>query len=289
MFIIFLLTLCFGSLTLESAQSALLMWFEKLVPSMFVSMVLVRLLYKENIFQLLPTFGLPALLAMDKQAWTLVLCTMFLGFPSGSLFLDEAVRDHILTQKDGQRLLYCCCFPTPGFVVLSVGIVFFQSLRTGMLLYGIQLASGVLLLLFTRHHRIHTNTITTPQTASFMHHVSLAIRESGISLYMIGGYLMLFMSVTAILFSFLPEHVSLLLRSLSEFSSGIILVNTSPISRFQRQLFTCFLLGFAGFCVHMQITSMVEYIPIHYLQFLMFRLLQGVLSVLLFLLYVQFF
>ena len=78
LFGLLLLTLGFGTLTLQSAQNALSIWFEKLVPSMFLSMVLVRLLYKEHAFDHLPSLGLPALLGMDQGAWNLVLCTMFL-------------------------------------------------------------------------------------------------------------------------------------------------------------------------------------------------------------------
>ena len=124
LFGLLLLTLGFGTLTLQSAQNALSIWFEKLVPSMFLSMVLVRLLYKEHAFDHLPSLGLPALLGMDQGAWNLVLCTMFLGFPTGSVFVDEAVRDGVLSRQDAARLLYCCCFPTPGFVIISCGIVF---------------------------------------------------------------------------------------------------------------------------------------------------------------------
>ncbi|MFR5525687.1 MAG: hypothetical protein ACLTJG_12350, partial [[Clostridium] innocuum] len=138
LFGLLLLTLGFGTLTLQSAQNALSIWFEKLVPSMFISMVLVRLLYMEHAFDHLPSFGLPALLGMDKGAWNLVLCTMFLGFPTGSLFVDEAVRDGTLSRHDASRLLYCCCFPTPGFVIISCGIVFFKSLHIGLLLFVLQ-------------------------------------------------------------------------------------------------------------------------------------------------------
>ena len=111
LFGLLLLTLGFGTLTLQSAQNALSIWFEKLVPSMFLSMVLVRLLYKEHAFDHLPSLGLPALLGMDQGAWNLVLCTMFLGFPTGSVFVDEAVRDGVLSRQDAARLLYCCCSP----------------------------------------------------------------------------------------------------------------------------------------------------------------------------------
>ena len=288
LFGLLLLTLGFGTLTLQSAQNALSIWFEKLVPSMFLSMVLVRLLYKEHAFDHLPSLGLPALLGMDQGAWNLVLCTMFLGFPTGSVFVDEAVRDGVLSRQDAARLLYCCCFPTPGFVIISCGIVFFKSLHIGMLLFALQLLSGLLLLLFTRRHTIHTFPAAVASSQSFMRNLSSAVTESGISLYMIGGYLMLFMSVTAVLFSFLPEFPALIIRSLAEFSSGIVLINVTPFSTMQRLLLTSFLLGFAGFCVHMQIMSMVEQGPLRYPVFLLYRILQGMISVLLLILCVQF-
>ena len=149
-------------------------------------------------------------------------------------------------------------------------------------------AVGLLLLLLTRKHTIHTIPTAVASSQSFMRHLSSAITESGISLYMIGGYLMLFTSVTAVLFSFLPELPALIVRSLAEFSSGIVLINITPFSNIQRMLLTSFLLGFAGFCVHMQIMSMVEQVPLRYPVFLLFRILQGLISVALLILCVQF-
>lgn len=288
LFAVFLLTLCFGTLTLQSAQNALSIWFEKLVPSMLISMVLVRLLYKEQAFDHLPSFGLAALFGLDHGAWGLVLCSMFLGFPTGSVFVDEAVADGVLQEQDARRLIYCCCFPTPGFVILSCGIVFFQSLMIGILLFALQLLSGLLLLLFTRRHRIHTRIQTVSSSSSFMHNLSSAITESGISLYMIGGYLMLFMSITTVLFSFLPPSFSFIVSSLAEFSSGIVLIHGAELIPLQKLLLTCFLLGFAGFCVHMQIMSMVEHVRLRYSVFLLFRIAQGLLSVALLIVCVQF-
>ena len=220
LFGLLLLTLGFGTLTLQSAQNALSIWFEKLVPSMFLSMVLVRLLYKEHAFDHLPSLGLPALLGMDQGAWNLVLCTMFLGFPTGSVFVDEAVRDGVLSRQDAARLLYCCCFPTPGFVIISCGIVFFKSLHIGMLLFALQLLSGLLLLLFTRRHTIHTFPAAVASSQSFMRNLSSAVTESGISLYMIGGYLMLFMSVTAVLFPFFRNFLRLSYAVLRSFPAA---------------------------------------------------------------------
>lgn len=284
----FFLFLSFGSLAFDSSKTSLLLWFEKLVPSMFVSMVLIRILYKQQCFEYLPSLGLPVLFRMDKDTWNLVLCTMFLGFPTGSSFIDEAVKKRLLSSKDAKVLLYCCCFPTPGFVFITCGIVFFHSLSIGILLFILQILSGLLLLLFTPHSYIQSNKVSH-SCISIMGSIKSSIIESGVSLYMIGGYFMLFTTLTTILFSFFPSSISFFFQYLAEFSNGISLVGTSfyPLS-IKLQL-TSFILGFGGFCVHMQIMNMVEYVKLNYFIFLCYRVAQGVLSLLFLQLYMHFF
>ena len=53
LFVILMIYLIKGGITYTYALSALTIWFEKLVPSMFVSMVLVRVLYQMEILPLL--------------------------------------------------------------------------------------------------------------------------------------------------------------------------------------------------------------------------------------------
>ena len=111
-----------------------------------------------------------------------------------------------------------------------------------------------------------------------MKQLSIAVKESGLSLYMIGGYLMLFLSISGVLLSFLPEAVALPLRISAEFSSGAVLLQSLPYASILIQLLLCVLLSFGGFCVHMQIFSMVEHVPLSYGKFLLFRLLQALFS-----------
>lgn len=287
LFLLFAATLIFGNVTLTNAQQSLQIWFEKLIPSMFLSMVFVRLLYKRQAFHALPLFHIPQLLGMDRGAFHLVLCAMLLGFPTGSTFIDEAIEDG-LSPNGAKRLLYCCSFPTPGFVIMSCGLVFFHSLRIGLLLFAAQLLSGLCLLLLSRHDRVVMAPPSDSSVPSFMRCLSSSIIESGIALFMIGGYLMLFMSISAVIFSFLPAASTLFLRCLGEFSSGIVLINQTPIPLLWQMLATCFLLGFAGFCVHMQIMSMVEHVRLHYGIFFTLRIIQGFLSVAIFYALLQF-
>ena len=104
-----------------------------------------------------------------------------------------------------------------------------------------------------------------------------SIIETGISLYMIGGYLMLFSGITTLLLTLLPIS-SLYFQSLLEFSNGITVIHQAELSIEVKLIFSCFLLGFAGLCVHMQIMSMIEHVKLSYLKFLLYRIIQGMLS-----------
>ena len=89
---------------------------------------------------------------------------------------------------------------------------------------------------------------------------------------------LLFLSISGVLLSFLPEAVALPLRISAEFSSGAVLLQSLPYAPILIQLLLCVLLSFGGFCVHMQIFSMVEHVPLSYGKFLLFRLLQALFS-----------
>lgn len=112
-----------------------------------------------------------------------------------------------------------------------------------------------------------------------MKSLSKAIFESGKTLYLIGGYLMFVMTLTSLLFSFFPEASTLLFRACIEFSSGIVAIASTSLSPLIKLLFTSALLGFGGFCVHMQVMSMLENVSISYFSYLAYRLFQALLAI----------
>lgn len=279
--LLFLLSLFMGQQTFQYTQDALILWFEKLVPSLFISMVLVRLLFEQQIFTyLLKPFApiLTKILNIDQNGLSLVVSSILLGYPTSSTFIDQQAKQGLLTHTSAKRLLYTCSFATPGFMIMSCGVVLFQSSIIGWKLFAIQLLCGFILLLLTRSTSIVSKT-TLQKTPSFMKSLSKAIFESGKTLYLIGGYLMFVMTLTSLLFSFFPESSTLLFRACIEFSSGIVAVATTSLSPLIKLLFTSALLGFGGFCVHMQVMSMLENVSISYFSYLAYRLFQALLAV----------
>lgn len=277
-----LLCLCYGSTCIKISSQSLTLWFENLVPSMFVTMVLIRLLYKQHMLQHLVPDRICHIFGLDQSSFALVISSMLLGFPNGSLFIEEAFRRNELDRQNAHRLFLICCFPTPGFVILSCGIGLYHDEKIGYYLYLSSILYGFLMLWLTRSNSIQTKAVSQHIANNFMQDFSASLLESGTSLFMIGGYLMIFMSVTGIIFSFLPTLISLPLRICAEFSSGVFLIQASSLSYIWKLLCTSALLGFGGLCVHMQIFSMCDTCKTKYHTFFFFRILQCILSFLIF-------
>lgn len=281
--VVFVLVLYFGGLSYQMSMNALMIWFEKLVPSMFCVMVLVKVLFEQGVLTYVAyPFGylFSSLLRIEKKSFAYVFACIFLGFPAGANFINEQVQAGNLREKEGQRLICACSFATPGFVILTCGALLFESITIGLTLFLIQVTTGFILLLFTRCQRIE-GQIQTQEIPSFMTSLSRAILQSGKTLYIIGGYLMLFMSIAAILTQFFPPFLQLFLRIISEFSSGTLLLCEQPLSRHYLLIGVSMVLSFGGLCVHMQVMSMSKDTGLRYTKYLHYRILQVCLSALL--------
>lgn len=281
LFVILLVYLIKGGITYTYALSALMIWFEKLVPSMFVSMVLVRVLYQMDLLPLLAKpfmWFIKPLFQLDTHAFALVIASLFLGFPTSAILIDEEVQKGYLKSTDARRLINCCCFATPGFIILSCGTVLYHSAQIGFRLFLISFLSGLLLLLLTRGQAIEMPAVTKRPSTPFFHILSASMTESGKALFMIGGYLMIVMSITAVIIPFLPVVTQFFTKVITEFSSGTIIIAESTMAQPMKLAATAALLSFGGLCVHLQIHAMAVHSSLHYPQYLFYRCLQSILS-----------
>lgn len=277
---IFALILSYGTITYQVSYQALKIWFETLVPSMFCIMVLVYILFHQQVLYWLSkpfAYVLAPIFQVSPCAFQFVITSIFLGFPSGANFINQQVIQQQLCPSGAKRLIYTCSFATPGFVIMSCGAVLFQSSMLGLQLFLIQILSGLCLLLCTRGQYIDAS-IVPMHTQSITTCIVEAIRSSGKTLYMIGGYLLICTSIATVIVQFLPEAFQLPIRIITEFSSGTILLNTLTLSLKMKLIFCSMLLSFGGLCVHMQVMAMAKDCEVQYTNYIVFRLLQACLS-----------
>lgn len=281
---IFFYLLWNGKINFEKSSEALTLWFETLVPSMFCVLVLVRVIFTYGGLQLLAKpFAciFTKLLNIDKDSFVYVIAMMLLGFPAGAAFINGEVKKGSLSKAEARRLLYACSFATPGFILMTLGNVVFHDIKIGIFLFLIQIGSGLILLILSRNQPICAKTNECEQHLSFADVLAKAIKDSGVTLYMMGGYLMLCMSVVPLVTQYLPQSLAMSIGVISEFSSGCIRLSQLPLAYKQLLILISMLLSFGGLCVHMQVICMSEEAAPIYRKYISYRLLQVLLSMLL--------
>lgn len=280
LFCLFIYTLLMGNVSVEYTKTALVIWFEKLVPSLFMGMVLVRIFYEQGFFLiLLSPFRriILFLFQMDIESFSLVLSNLLIGFPTGAALLDEQAKQHTISVSGLKRILFTCSFATPGFLLLTCGSVLYNSTLIGLQLLCIQWLCGSFFLIITRKQIVISNNTQKKYPPAFMKSLTSSLLESGKTLYMIGGYFMLFMTISSETLEFMPSVVALLITIFSEFSNGVITIHSQLWSTPTKLILTSMLLGFGGFCVHMQVRGMTSHIPYAYRSYLLWRCAQMIL------------
>ena len=270
-----------GSLVLAASSKALILWFEALLPSMFVSMVFIKWLVAIDAFSLLlkplNTFT-KFLFKLDSQAFSLVLVGSLIGFPAFAMMIDELIQKGELNQEAGQRLIYCVSCASCSFILITLGSLYFQSLKIGIILYIIQLLTIFILLIFTRNNAVE---FTNSHHPFIFKAFTSALLSSIKTMVMIVGYLMISLSLVSLLLLILPQGLHTALYTLAEFSSGTINLATSSFATQEKYMLISGLLSFAGFSVHLQVMGSCEHTSLNYLTYLNYRLIQSILAVIL--------
>lgn len=287
--ILFLLILMFyhGSLIVQTTLNSMEKVVFQLIPSLFLSLVLIRFIDQMQLLQRFRYRFLSWLFHMEEKAVPYVLYSMVLGFPSSASFISQAYKENILSKEGALRLFYTCSFASPAFIVLTCGTVFYNSFSIGLQLLFCHICSGLTLLLFTRKTKICVFPSFSSSTPSFPSAISSSILASGKTLFLIGGYYTLFACIIALIDQYLP--LPLFFQIIVEFSNGLLQISLSQYTLLLKLLQSSFLLGFGGFCVHMQVVGMCETLPYNYYSYFFFRILQGLLASLYLLLFIQFF
>lgn len=279
--LISIMILANGSAIVNASSLALTIWFEKLLPSMFVGMVFIRFIVSIGILPWLmrPLHKLTeSLLGLDAGAFSLVLVSVLLGFPASAMMIDEAIGKNELSLDQGQRLILCCCCASSSFIIVTIGTLLYQSIGIGIKLWFIQVLSVLTLLLITRKkHCDFIESETSPQLFSCF---AKSLVNSINTMLIIAGYLMITLSLCAIISPYLPTSLASILNLIAEFSSGCVLLAQSGYPLIQKLLYTSMLLSFGGLCVHLQILGSCEHAHLSIYRFFTARLIQCLLAVL---------
>ena len=284
---IFLFLLKNPKLASEAITDSLRLCVNKVIPSLFPMSVLCGILMKSSF----PFYAEKVLSRPMKKVFSLsgaaalpfaVGCLS--GYPLGVKCAAELYENGVIGKEETERVI---CFSNnagPGFVILTVGITFFHSLRIGFLLYTAQLSAAILIGLFFRKKKIETKECPSRcETLPFGEAITLSIRESAQNTLFLSAFVVFFSLIGRILSLFflrlsLPESFSSLIIGFFEITGGID--SASSLGRTGIPI-AAFLIGWSSLSVHMQSSLFIIKNRLNFRRYLSAKLTQGILTMLL--------
>ena len=240
------------------------MIFYHLFPSAFIFLLLSQLLFSyhlhQDIFKIFHSKGL-----------CFFLMSLFSGFPSGSVFIKEALKNNDITLTEANQMIQYAHFPNPIFVIYQTSKLFPNS-SLCFIFYGIIVLSNFLLFLFsTKKEGILSSSIQDDPifSKSFIHcsyqtiSILFTIYTSSLFFYLISCFI-------SKLFVFSSE-IYVFIMGIFDLTNGVVMVSilTKP---FLQGVYLLFFIIFGSIPIHIQVKSILSDTVISYPSFLKGRI-----------------
>ena len=249
-FLCLLLCLLFPSVCAAGARKGLTVSLKAALPAIYPALTLSCLLVHQVSRSERKSFLLPFFLGL------------FCGFPVGAAAVAALVRDHALSKKDGERLLFFCNNASPAFLISYCGETILGDAGKGIFLFFLQsiLSAFFLFIFFGKRIFIREKDGAKEKKTfpSWWKNLPLALREATNSFIYIMSCIIFFSFFTELirhLFS-LTELPLTILGIASELCGGLErLRQFPPHLAFPLCAFGC---GFGGLSVHLQTMGILD-------------------------------
>ena len=264
--------LLYPEISVAGAVSGLLVWFNSVLPSLFPFMVLTGLLIRLDIMKRLPSFISRKYAGQCNPATFLftALIGLLCGYPMGLKTVAELKASKQLTKRQASLLISFANQPGPMFI-LGYALPVCDpdrkySNRFLLAFYGSVILTALFFAVWQqmsakRVQEVTDNVSTTVEVISanrpsFFSVFEDTILSSMITLTKIGGYMMFFSLITAILKASFPTRPDIILvfGGLMEMTSGIS--ETGLLPEFIKPYFVLGFISFGGLCVTAQSFSL---------------------------------
>lgn len=141
-----LAVLCFPELSAQHVKHGLKLCVNTVIPTLFPFLVLSELLVKSSGSLLKGLFSRPMRLLFGVSgagSFALALGAIC-GFPVGARTAVGAYDNGLMTKRETERVLAFCSYPSPAFMISTVGATLWRDRTLGILMYVSVLLSGVI-------------------------------------------------------------------------------------------------------------------------------------------------
>ena len=307
--------LIFSNNNLPAIKSGLSLWANSVVPSLFPFFVATELLMHTNIISqlgaLFNKFMKPIFNIRGEGAFALIM-GIISGYPVGAKIASNFRENNICSKEECERILSFTNNSGPLFIIGTVGILMFKNTSIGILLFITHILAcitvGIIFRFWQFNKNSHVYSIKThpynkknTQTVSFSNLGEIlaeSITSSISTIFLIGGFVVIFSSIISILkssgilnissyclypiFDFLhidTEFATPLISGFIEITNGINTISNITCKKLSINIIiTAFLLGFGGISILLQVLSITSKTDLSIKPYLYGKLLHGIIA-----------
>lgn len=273
---------------IESVNFSISIWKDNLFPTLFPFFVVSNLLMQYGFIDIIGKLlecPMNHLFHLPKDSGFVLAVSLFSGFPSGSKYTSDLVKNKKITPEEGARLLTFTHYSNPLFITGMIGNIL---LNNKMFAYIILIAhiSGGLITGYLYNYAFpfvgeekeykKEKTVLKP----FGELLQTCIFSSLNTMFLLLGIVTIFLILNSFLqsmlnLSSLPQAI---LAGILEMTQGVKLISALEISELLKVIIITMILSFGGFSVHMQVLGIISDAKIKYKPFLLARVLHAILS-----------
>ena len=280
---------CFPKVMINSSINALLIFREKLFPSIFPFFVLSFLFINMGYPLILNKYFkniTRKIFHLSENTSFILLMSIISGFPSGAKYIVKDYSNNYITKEEGNQLLLFTHFANPLFVLGTCGILL-NSKRLAYKILICQLFANIILGILVRTKEITISPkkeVVSTTTPSLISILPDAINEAMEVLIFMLGSITIFQFFTNCFLLFTNETVffKTIFTGIMDLTSGINLVPTLSISIELKALLMLIFITFGSLSVHLQVINAIKNTNLSYTNFFIGRILESIIAVILF-------
>lgn len=255
--------------------------FPCLIPFMIISNILINYNFVQDISDILSNITTKIFKVNKSCAFALIM-SMISGTPSNSKYLKDLFNNRLINEYDISKCLCFCHFTNPIFILGTIGYSFLGNKRIGLIIlishYLGNFISGILnrnkkYKIINLEHKSNLNKKV------FINVLNESIKSTIDTLLLIMGIITSCLIITGLINSiFKINNDYKFIFGILEITQGLKYLSLSNINITLKIVISTFFITFGGFCIHLQIFSILDNNKIRYLPYFINRIFTGILS-----------
>lgn len=283
------------NIVITSTYEASVLFFNKIFISIFPFIILMDILiyydyqdFLKNIFGKI----LSKIFNINSETCIIFILSILTGSPTNAVYIKDMLDNNLIDINTANKILLFSYFQSIPFVIGTIGIKLYNSLKIGLILWIFIFINNVLIGLYLKKEKItsfNINTISNKDT--LINTIKKSILKGINTSYDILGNLIIFTIIINLIKSILninPILLSIISGSL-EITNGIVKVNILNINLKYKLIITLFFLSFSGLSIVFQTVSILNNYKINVKKILIIRLVFALISCFIFYIFLKFY